>query len=63
MTNEKLPNEVLIKSLLELAAELDKGENADIGWLKYQGDSVRDAARLIHCTFTDDPMPEEWLKA
>lgn len=58
-----MPNESLIKMLLEVAAELDKGENADIGWLKYMGGSVRDAARLIHRTFTDSPMPAEWLEA
>lgn len=31
----------LIASLTELADELDKGENMDIGWVKYQGDLIR----------------------
>jgi hypothetical protein len=33
----------LIASLTELADELDKGENMDIGWVKYQGDLIRRA--------------------
>ena len=44
--------------MLELAAELDKGENADINWLKYMGDAVRDAAGIIHRNYSDAPMPK-----
>jgi hypothetical protein len=33
----------LIASLTELADELDKGENMDIGWVKYQGYLIRRA--------------------
>lgn len=51
-------NEKLVESLTELAAELDKGENADIFWLKYMGETVRDAARLIHYNYTEAPLPE-----
>lgn len=42
-----MQHESLIKILLEIAEELDKGDNADIHWLKYMGESVREAARLI----------------
>jgi hypothetical protein len=45
-------------SLLELADELDKGDNADILWLKYQGETIRSAATIIHYNYSDDPMPE-----
>ena len=38
-----------VSSLLELADELDKGENMDIGWTKYQGNLLRRVAhRLSH---------------
>ena len=48
----------LVDTLLEIATELDTGNDADISWLKYQGDVLREAAQLIHRTFTDDPMPD-----
>jgi len=48
----------LVMMMLELAAELDKGENADINWLKYMGDAVRDAAGIIHRNYSDSPMPK-----
>ena len=44
----------LVMMMLELAAELDKGENADINWLKYMGD----AAGIIHHNYSDAPMPK-----
>jgi hypothetical protein len=47
----------LVDHLVEIAAELDKGNDADISWLKYQGDVLRESAELIHRTFTDDPFP------
>ena len=43
----------LVMSLLELAAELDKGIDADINWLKYMGPSVREAATIIHHSPTE----------
>ena len=49
----------LVDHLVEIAAELDKGNDADISWLKYQGDVLREAVELIHRTFTDDPFPRE----
>lgn len=58
MTNTTYPNSTLVKALLELADELDKGENADILWLKYQGETIRSAATVIHYNYSDDPMPE-----
>jgi hypothetical protein len=39
--------DTLLRDMAELAEELDKGNNADIGWLKYQGDLVRRAANLL----------------
>ena len=48
----------LVDTLLEIATELDTGNDADISWLKYQGDVLREAAELIYRTFTDDPMPD-----
>jgi hypothetical protein len=48
----------LVMSMLELAAELDKGENADINWLKYMGPLVREAATIIHHNYSDAPMPK-----
>ena len=48
----------LVMMMLEVAAELDKGENADINWLKYMGDAVRDAAGIIHHNYSDAPMPK-----
>jgi hypothetical protein len=47
----------LVMSLLELAAELDKGENADINWLKYMGEQVREAAGIIHHNYSESDMP------
>lgn len=47
----------LVMTLLEIAAELDKGDNGDIFWLKYMGPSVREAATIIHHNYSDDPMP------
>jgi hypothetical protein len=47
----------LVMSLLELAAELDKGIDADINWLKYMGPAVREAATIIHHNYSDAPMP------
>jgi hypothetical protein len=44
MTLDKAILEALLR---EIAEELDKGINADIGWLKYQGDAIREAAELI----------------
>jgi len=38
----------LVDTLLEIATELDTGNDADISWLKYQGDVLREAADLIH---------------
>ena len=48
----------LVMSLLELAAELDKGIGADINWLKYMGPAVREAATIIHHNYSDAPMPK-----
>jgi hypothetical protein len=48
----------LVMSMLELAAELDKGENADINWLKYMGPMLREAAGIIHHNYSDAPMPK-----
>jgi hypothetical protein len=33
--------EKLLNALTELAEELDKGDEADLGWLTYQGNLVR----------------------
>lgn len=60
MTNTTYPNSTLVKLLLELADELDKGDNGDIFWLKYQGETVRRAATVIHYNYSDDQMPETW---
>ena len=49
---------VLVMSMLELAAELDKGLNADMAWLKYMGPLVREAATIIHHNYSDAPMPK-----
>ena len=38
----------LVDTLLEIGTELDTGNDADISWLKYQGDVLREAAELIH---------------
>jgi hypothetical protein len=48
----------LVMSMLELAAELDKGLNADMAWLKYMGPLVREAAGIIHHNYSDAPMPK-----
>jgi hypothetical protein len=48
----------LVMSMLELAAELDKGLNADMAWLKYMGPLVREAATIIHYNYSDAPMPK-----
>jgi len=48
----------LVMSMLELAAELDKGENADMAWLKYMGPLVREAAGIIHHNYSDALMPQ-----
>ena len=48
----------LVMSMLELAAELDKGLNADMAWLKYMGPLVREAATIIHHNYSDAPMPK-----
>jgi hypothetical protein len=45
-------------SMLELAAELDKGINGDLNWLKYMGPMVREAAGIIHHNYSDAPMPQ-----
>ena len=45
-------------SMLELAAELDKGIAADINWLKYMGPMLREAAGIIHHNYSDAPMPK-----
>ncbi len=52
----------LVMSLLELAAELDKGIDADINWLKYMGPTVREAATIIHHNYSDAPMPLDFPK-
>ena len=49
--------EALVFTLIEVAAELDKGEYADIGWLKYQGDMIREAAAIVHYNYSEAPMP------
>ncbi len=49
---------MLVMSLLELAAELDKGKNADINWLKYMALDVQEAATIIHHNYSDAPMPK-----
>ena len=36
-----------IEFLREVAAELDKGDNADILWLKYQGPTMRQIADAL----------------
>jgi hypothetical protein len=54
MTNTQM----LVMSLLELAAELDKGKNADINWLKYMALDVQEAATIIHHNYSDAPMPK-----
>jgi len=36
-----------VRSLLELADELDKGMDMDILWVKYQGDLLRRAASAL----------------
>lgn len=48
----------LVMSMLELAAELDKGLNADMAWLKYMGPMLREAAGIIHHNYSDAPMPQ-----
>ena len=48
----------LVMSLLELAAELDKGIDGDLFWLKYMGPTVREAAGIIHHNYSDAPMPK-----
>ena len=48
----------LVMSMLELAAELDKGENADISWIKYMGPMLEEAAAIIHYNYSDAPMPK-----
>jgi hypothetical protein len=48
----------LVMSMLELAAELDKGINGDLNWLKYMGPMVREAAAIIHHNYSDAPMPK-----
>jgi hypothetical protein len=48
----------LVMSLLELAAELDKGIDGDLNWLKYMGPAVREAAGIIHYNYSDAPMPQ-----
>ena len=48
----------LVMSMLELAAELDKGLNADMAWLKYMGPMLREAAGIIHHNYSDAPMPK-----
>jgi hypothetical protein len=39
--------EQLVAHIIELADELDKGENMDIGWVKYQGNLLRHVATLL----------------
>ena len=36
-----------VSNLIELAAELDKGEGMDIGWVKYQGNMLRRVAHIL----------------
>ena len=48
--------ETLVTSLLEIAQEMDMGENADIRWLKYQGDLVRQAAEILHNNYSEKPF-------
>ena len=38
------------KTLVEIAAELDKGIDADISWLKYQGKYLREAAAWLEAS-------------
>ncbi len=40
-------NEKLCHALAELAEELDKGDEADLGWLTYQGALVRKAITAL----------------
>jgi hypothetical protein len=40
----------LVAHLVEIAVELDKGNEADISWLKYQGNVLREAVELILST-------------
>jgi hypothetical protein len=39
--------EKLLNALTELAEELDKGDEADLGWLAYQGNFVRKAITAL----------------
>lgn len=39
--------QITASSLIEVANELDKGENMDIGWVKYQGNILRRTANLL----------------
>ena len=48
--------EMLVTALLEIAQEMDMGENADIQWLKYQGDLVRQAAEILHNNYSEKPF-------
>jgi hypothetical protein len=53
-TQKTLLDALLVASLLELAAELDKGINADLNWLKYMGPLVREAADSIKNNITTE---------
>jgi hypothetical protein len=46
-TSQFVPVNGDVARLIELADELDKGENMDIGWVKYQGNLLRRAAKLL----------------
>jgi hypothetical protein len=42
-----MSKEQLIAELIELAEELEKGEDADTHWLKYQGPLIREAITAL----------------
>jgi hypothetical protein len=44
---EMAERESLIEALEELAEELEKGEDADTHWLKYQGPLIREAITAL----------------
>ena len=42
-----MSKEQLIAELIELAEELEKGENMDPHWVKYQGPVIREAITAL----------------
>ena len=59
--NDEVSNLIDSIRLIELATELDKGEDMDIDWVKYQGNMLRRVAHILEQYQTLSKKPARTL--